>query len=96
MSEEDDIESINISEDPLQAAIQALDDEYFEAHPGDDYYIRPAAKEELARAGYPDYEGLMLIYRISGGLRVRRPVADRDSAVRFMVEFERYLEQELD
>lgn len=75
--------------DDVSLEVQAKDEEYFQQHPQDDYYIRLAYPNELAMAGYEDYAGLILVYVIEEGVRLRRPVASTTDAVKFMVEFEK-------
>lgn len=75
--------------DEADLSIQTRDDKYFEAHPGDDYYVRPAVAGELARAGYENYTGLILVYVIEEGVRLRRPVTSVEEAIQFMVDLEK-------
>ena len=78
-----------IEPDDLQLAIQYLDDEYFEEHPNDDYYVRQAFPEELAMGGYSEYDGLILVYKIAEGARIRKPVMSIDEGVSLVVEYEK-------
>jgi len=86
-------DAFDISNDPVQRLIQTTDDDYFKDHPGDDYYVRKAVKGEVAAAGFPDYDGMMLVYRLIPEVRFRRPVAGIEQAIEFVVEFEKVASQ---
>lgn len=57
---------------------QDIDTEFFEAHPYELYYFRNALPDELGKAGHPDYDGLMLVYKIDENTRIRKPVLDEE------------------
>lgn len=97
MSQEpDDLEMPIIEMDPdaLQLSIRAYDDAYFERHPGDDYYVRDAWDQEFAIGGAEDYKGLVLVYAIDAGARLRKPVTSVDEGMEFVVWYESVNQQD--
>lgn len=79
---------VEVEVDDLQEAIQALDSDWFATHPGVDYNVRLAYPDEFEMAGHPEYKGLVLVYVVGKGARLRKTVATLDEAIDFMVRYE--------
>lgn len=79
---------LNYGDDPIVTMGAEADDVWFSKHPHANFYVRSAIDGELAAAGYPDWQGLLVIIRIGSGIRIRRPILTAEDGAS---EAERYI-----